>query len=197
MYSEQPKQMIEIIWHGRGGQGVVTASNVLVLSLVNSLYIQSSPEFGPERMGAPVEASTRISNKPINLHCAIESPDYVMVLDSTLLKSEEKVEKIYKFLKPGGFVFINSPHKIEWPYTYTFDVGGIAEKYLEKRDKCNIATIGALKKVLDELSLFPELSFESLEQIIRRNFPEDKNPGVAEKNINVMKEVYNAMKIDS
>jgi 2-oxoacid:acceptor oxidoreductase gamma subunit (pyruvate/2-ketoisovalerate family) len=80
--------MVEFRWHGRGGQGAWTASELLArTALDEGKYIQSFPEFGPERMGAPVTAFTRISTQPIRLHCAIYNPDVVIVLDNTLLKS--------------------------------------------------------------------------------------------------------------
>ena len=80
--------MVEFRWHGRGGQGAWTASELLArTALDEGKYIQSFPEFGPERMGAPVTAFTRISTEPIRLHCAIYDPDVVIVLDNTLLKT--------------------------------------------------------------------------------------------------------------
>ena len=196
MNSEEPI-MKKFLWYGRGGQGVVTASNVLAISLINLYSIQSFPEFGPERMGAPVKAFTRISNQPIRLHCGISNPDYVVVFDTTLLKSEERVDEIYGHLEENGFVILNSATEVKTPYTFTVDAGKIVEKYLGKKDRVNIAMIGALKKALDKLSKFPEIPFGSLESTIRKTFPEDKNPGLAEKNIAAMKEVYNTVKIDS
>jgi 2-oxoacid:acceptor oxidoreductase gamma subunit (pyruvate/2-ketoisovalerate family) len=80
--------MMEFRWHGRGGQGAWTASELLArTALDEGKYIQSFPEFGPERMGAPVTAFTRISSEPIRLHCQIYEPDVAIVLDNTLLKS--------------------------------------------------------------------------------------------------------------
>jgi len=82
------KTMVEFRWHGRGGQGAWTASELLArTALDEGKYIQSFPEFGPERMGAPVTAFTRISTQPIRLHCAIYDPDVVVVLDNTLRAS--------------------------------------------------------------------------------------------------------------
>ena len=70
------KKMVEFRWHGRGGQGAWTASELLArTALDEGKYIQSFPEFGPELMGAPVTAFTRISAKPIRLHCAVYDPD--------------------------------------------------------------------------------------------------------------------------
>src|SRR3989338_9022385 len=79
---------VEIRWHGRGGQGAKTAA-LLFGEAAMSLgkYIQAFPEYGPERMGAPVAAFNRLSDKPITLHCSINHPQIVLVLDSTLLES--------------------------------------------------------------------------------------------------------------
>jgi pyruvate ferredoxin oxidoreductase gamma subunit len=77
---------VEVRWHGRGGQGVVTASELLAgAALAEGKYLQSFPEFGPERMGAPIRAFTRISDKPIEIHSHVYNPDVVVVLDPTLL----------------------------------------------------------------------------------------------------------------
>ncbi len=82
------KNLVEFRWHGRGGQGAWTASELLArTALREGKYIQSFPEFGPERMGAPVVAFTRISTEPIRIHCAIYEPDVVVVLDPSLLES--------------------------------------------------------------------------------------------------------------
>ncbi len=82
------KNIVEFRWHGRGGQGAWTASELLArTALLEGKHIQSFPEFGPERMGAPVTAFTRISTEPIRIHCAVYDPDVVVVLDPTLLKS--------------------------------------------------------------------------------------------------------------
>ena len=80
--------LIEIRWHGRGGQGAKTASLLLADAAFNTgKYIQGFPEYGPERMGAPITAYNRISDKPITIHSNIYEPDYVVVVDDTLLES--------------------------------------------------------------------------------------------------------------
>jgi pyruvate ferredoxin oxidoreductase gamma subunit len=77
---------VEIRWHGRGGQGVVTANEILAgAALKEGKYIKAFPEFGPERMGAPIRAFARISDKPINNHSQVYYPNFVVVLDPTLL----------------------------------------------------------------------------------------------------------------
>ncbi|MEM3551894.1 MAG: 2-oxoacid:acceptor oxidoreductase family protein, partial [Candidatus Bathyarchaeia archaeon] len=89
------KKILEVRWHGRGGQGVWTASELLARAAIyEGKYIQSFPEFGPERMGAPVTAFTRISTEPIKIHCAVYNPDVVAVLDPTLLKTVPVAEGV-------------------------------------------------------------------------------------------------------
>ena len=79
--------LVEIRWHGRGGQGAKTASLLLADAAFNTgKYIQGFPEYGPERMGAPITAYNRISSSPIRLHSNIYEPDYVVVVDDTLLE---------------------------------------------------------------------------------------------------------------
>lgn len=97
--------LIEIRWHGRGGQGAKTASLLLADAAFNTgKYIQGFPEYGPERMGAPITAYNRISNKPITIHSNIYEPDYVVVVDDTLLESVD----VTAGLKKTGAIVINT-----------------------------------------------------------------------------------------
>jgi pyruvate ferredoxin oxidoreductase gamma subunit len=99
-------KLIEIRWHGRGGQGVVTAGKVLAESALDTgQYFQAFPEYGPERMGAPIQAFTRISDRPIDLHCQIENPDVVVVLDPSLLGTVD----VTAGLKDDGILMVNTP----------------------------------------------------------------------------------------
>ena len=99
------KDLIEIRWHGRGGQGAKTASLLLADAAFNTgKYIQGFPEYGPERMGAPITAYNRISNKPINIHSNIYYPDYVVVVDDSLLDSVD----VTAGLKEDGAIIINT-----------------------------------------------------------------------------------------
>ena len=82
------ENLVEIRWYGRGGQGAKTASLLLADAAFNTgKYIQGFPEYGPERMGAPITAYNRISNSPIVIHSNIYEPDYVVVVDDTLLET--------------------------------------------------------------------------------------------------------------
>ena len=80
------KDLIEIRWHGRGGQGAKTAALLLAdVAFGTGKYVQGFPEYGPERMGAPITAYNRISDRVIRVHSNIYEPDYVVVVDDTLL----------------------------------------------------------------------------------------------------------------
>ena len=99
------KDLIEIRWHGRGGQGAKTASLLLADAAFNTgKYIQGFPEYGPERMGAPITAYNRISNNPIRIHSNIYEPDYVVVVDDSLLEAVD----VTAGLKPDGAIVINT-----------------------------------------------------------------------------------------
>ena len=99
------KDLIEIRWHGRGGQGAKTASLLLADAAFNTgKYIQGFPEYGPERMGAPITAYNRISNTPIRVHSNIYEPDFVVVVDDTLLDSVP----VTAGLKTDGAIVINT-----------------------------------------------------------------------------------------
>jgi len=104
------ENLIEIRWHGRGGQGAKTASLLLADAAFNTgKYIQGFPEYGPERMGAPITAYNRISNTPITIHSNIYEPDYVVVVDDTLLQAVD----VTSGLKPSGAIVINTTKSYE------------------------------------------------------------------------------------
>ena len=99
------ENMIEIRWHGRGGQGAKTASQLLAdAAFMDGKYIQSFPEYGPERSGAPITAYNRISDERCSIHSNIYEPDYVVVVDETLLESVD----VTAGLKKEGAIVINS-----------------------------------------------------------------------------------------
>lgn len=130
--------IIEIRWHGRGGQGAKTASLLLADAAFNTgKYIQGFPEYGPERMGAPITAYNRISTKPIRLHSNIYEPDYVVVVDDTLLETVN----VTAGLKETGAIVINTTKEAESirpllnnynGKIYTIDARKISEEALGK-----------------------------------------------------------------
>ena len=130
--------LIEIRWHGRGGQGAKTASLLLADAAFNTgKYIQGFPEYGPERMGAPITAYNRISDKPITIHSNIYEPDYVVVVDDTLLESVP----VTAGLKKEGAIVINTTKSPEYlkeklngydGNIYTIDARKVSEETLGK-----------------------------------------------------------------
>ena len=97
---------LEIRWHGRGGQGAKTAALLLAdVAFKTGQYVQGFPEYGPERMGAPITAYNRISRSPIRVHSNIYTPDLVVVVDETLLHSVD----VTAGLKEDGAIIINTP----------------------------------------------------------------------------------------
>ena len=183
------KSITEFRWHGRGGQGAWTASEVLARTAIfEGKYIQSFPEFGPERMGAPVTAFTRISTKPIRIHCTVYEPDVVVVLDPTLLKTVPVTSGI----KDKGVIIVNSADdpakvrktlKIEKGKLWTISATQIALRILGM-PITNTAMLGTVAKVTKIVSL------ETIEQILKERFRLD----LAEKNFAVVKEAYNEAK---
>lgn len=98
-------KVVEIRWHGRGGQGAKTASLLLADAAFNTgKYIQGFPEYGPERMGAPITAYNRISDTKLTIHSNIYEPDYVVVVDDTLLASVD----VTAGLKEEGAIIVNT-----------------------------------------------------------------------------------------
>ncbi len=98
-------KVVEIRWHGRGGQGAKTASLLLADAAFNTgMYVQGFPEYGPERMGAPITAYNRLSDEPITVHCNIYEPDYVVVVDESLIDSVN----VTAGLKESGGIVINT-----------------------------------------------------------------------------------------
>ena len=130
------KNMTEIRWHGRGGQGAKTASLLLAdAAFLSGKYVQSFPEYGPERSGAPITAYNRISDERCTIHSNIYEPDYVAVVDETLLESVD----VTAGLKPEGAIIINSEkpaaqlRPLLRGYTgkvFTIDAGAISRKHL-------------------------------------------------------------------
>ena len=101
---------LEIRWHGRGGQGAKTAALLLAdVAFKTGAHVQGFPEYGPERMGAPITAFNRISRKPIRVHSNIYDPDFVVVVDETLLHSVHVTDG----LKRDGAIIVNTPRSAE------------------------------------------------------------------------------------
>ena len=183
------KRILEVRWHGRGGQGAWTASELLARAAIyEGKYIQSFPEFGPERMGAPVAAFTRISTEPIQIHCAVYNPDVVAVLDPTLLKTVP----VTKGLNEEGTIIINSKENpadtrkmlnTDKGKIWTVPATEIAMRIVG-RPITNTAMLGAVARITGAVKL------ESIEKVVEERFRRD----IAEKNVAVVKEAYKEVK---
>ena len=129
--------LIEIRWHGRGGQGAKTASLLLADAAFNTgKYIQGFPEYGPERMGAPITAYNRISDKPITIHTNIYEPDYVVIVDDTLLECVD----VTSGLKETGAIVINTTKDAEYLKQHLKGYKG--EVYTIDAKKVSMETLG-------------------------------------------------------
>ncbi|EHP89129.1 pyruvate ferredoxin oxidoreductase subunit gamma [Methanotorris formicicus] len=177
--------MIEIRFHGRGGQGAVTAAQILAkAAFYDGKYCQAFPYFGVERRGAPVMAFTRIDDKKIRLRCQIYEPDYVVVQDATLLDSVD----VTNGLKNGGKVIINMVKDIKLGDcdTYCIDATGIALDVLGV-PIVNTTMLGAFAGVTGEVTI------ESLKKAIMETFSAklgEKNAKAAEVAYETILEKY-------
>lgn len=175
------KGLTEVRWVGRGGQGAVTAAKMLAESAMSEgKFIQAFPEFGPERMGAPVKSFTRISSEPITIHCQVSNPDISVLLDSTLLGVVDITEGVGK----NGIIIVNTKDSpkglrrkmnLEGRKLYTVDATGISIKALG-RNIPNMPMVGAVIKVSGVTKLESairnfqqEFSSKFKEEIVRAN----------------------------
>lgn len=141
--------MIEVLWHGRGGQGAFTAARLLgaATSFQEGRYALAFPSFGPERRGAPIRAFTKFGNTPINDRSAITCADFAIYLDDTLLGDTFATE-----LKPNGTVLVNSTCTFDDPRIVSIDADGISQAVLG-RPIPNTALLGALSALCEAVRL--------------------------------------------
>ncbi len=166
--------MHEVIWHGRGGQGVVVAAQILAEAayLEGFKGVTSAPTFGPERRGAPLTASTRISEKPIRIFSQIEKADTIVVIDETIFT----VVDILSQLKDGGMIIINthlSPDRFNIETRFkvaTVDAVGIAVKNYLMKDGfpvLNTPMLGAFAKITGIVSI------DNIEKALKAKLPKE------------------------
>lgn len=179
--------LIEIRWHGRGGQGAKTASLLLADAAFNTgKYIQGFPEYGPERMGAPITAYNRISDNPITIHSNIYEPDYVVVVDDTLLEAVD----VTAGLKETGAIVINTTKSAEYLKNalknyngniYTIDAKKISMEALGRYFP-NTPMLAAIVKVSGVMS--DEALLEDMQNSFKHKFA--KKPEVIEGNMKAL-----------
>ncbi len=185
--------LCEVRWHGRGGQGVVTAAQLLAQSaLVEGKHFQSFPEFGAERMGAPIRAFSRVSADQINLYCNVDSPNMVVVLDPTLIGQVNLTEG----LTDGGAIIVNTSEDpaiikkklgIERGQVFTVDASKIAKDEIG-RPIPNTPMLGALLKASDVLKL------DTVVKHLRESFGAKFSTEIVEGNVKALTRAYEEVK---
>ncbi len=181
--------MLEIRFHGRGGQGAVTSVELLALAAINEgKFAQGFPSFGPERRGAPVLAFLRINDHHIRLRCKVAHPDVILILDPSLIR----IQKPAMDLKAGGVIVLNSPKSIsevrrEYGFKHTLavvDANTIAREVLGV-PITNTTMLGALIKATGVVAV------ESLEHPLKERF----GP-LAAKNLAACKAAYEKTQVE-
>ena len=176
--------LAEIRWHGRGGQGIVSVSRLLAeAALMDKKHVQSFPEFGPERSGAPVRGFTRISDAPISIHSQIYNPNVVVVVDPTMLNPN-----VAAGLADNGTIIANTERRVDDlkkilaapnAHLYAINARRIALDVLG-RPIYNTAMLGALIRIV------PLTSLESITEVVKLRFPGT----LGEKNVEAVKRAF-------
>jgi pyruvate ferredoxin oxidoreductase gamma subunit len=179
-------KMTEIRWHARGGQGAVTAGKLVAETALGAgMYFQAFPDYGAERMGAPIRAYTRLSTEPIHEHCQILEPDVVVVLDPTLLS----VVDVTEGLKKDGVIVVNTTEtpaqvrerlKLKGGKVYTVNASHIAIEELG-REITNTPMLGALCVATGMFSV------DTVAQQIEKDFGKKMRKDVVEANVRAVR----------
>jgi pyruvate ferredoxin oxidoreductase gamma subunit len=187
--------LTEIRWHGRGGQGAKTAALLFGEAVLGQgKYMQAFPEYGPERMGAPVQSFNRISEEPITLHCQVTSPQVVVILDPTLIGTVD----VTRGLPADGTIIINTDQpaetfrsmlRLNGQKLFTIDASKIAHETIG-RNIPNTPMMGALVKATGLLE-FDEM-FEDTRKKLEKKFR--TKPEVIEGNLQAIRRAYNEVK---
>lgn len=194
--AEKKDNMKEIRWHGRGGQGAKTAATLVAqVVLKEGKFSQGFPEYGPERMGAPIRGYTRISEGKISSHCNIANPDIVVVLDATLMDVVDVCEGI----ESDGILLLNtatSPAEVkasvkmpESVKVATVDANTISRDEIGRQIP-NTPMMGALVKVSGILKL------ETLEDDIRHKFEKKFGEKIVQGNIKAVKRAFEEVTVE-
>ena len=182
--------MKEIRWHGRGGQGAKTVSQILAqINLREGKHVQSFPEYGPERSGAPVRAYNRISDEEILIHSGVYHPHISVVIDETLLESENPTEG----LNPEGTLLVNtkrSPEEIKKLTGYSGEIICLDADKIAKDAGTGFPNVPMLGAVVAVLGTDPQLAEEELKGTLAKRLP----PEIVEKNLQAFRAGYEAAK---
>jgi 2-oxoacid:acceptor oxidoreductase gamma subunit (pyruvate/2-ketoisovalerate family) len=186
------EELVEIVFHGRGGQGSVTAANLLVAAALKdgNKGVQAFPLFGAERRGAPVRAFARISHDEIHLRSEIYNPDIVIVLDESLMG----IVDVLKGLKKDGKILINTrkkPEDFDFSKKFkvsTVDATGVALKHdilVGGIPVINTPILGAVPKILEKVTL------KSIQSTVRSKW----KPDLAEKNVRATQDAFDVVEV--
>jgi len=188
------KELVEIVFHGRGGQGSVTAANLLVAAALKdgNKGVQAFPFFGAERRGAPVRAFARISDDEIHLRSEIYTPDIVIVLDESLME----IVDVLKGLKKDGTILINTrkkPKEFDFSKKFnvaTVDATGVALKHeilVGGIPVVNTPILGAIPKILDRVTL------KSIQGVVKGKWKAE----LASKNVKATQDAFDEVEVSS
>lgn len=172
--------MVEILWHGRGGQGAFTAARLLGAAYTlekDNNYALAFPSFGPERRGAPIRAFTKLDSKPIGNRSEIDKADYSIFLDDTLFN-----ETAFSELKDGGKILLNTKQKYSDDRIITVDASELAMEIL-KLPITNTAMLGAFA------ALYEGIDLDAIEKAVKQGMPEKLHA----KNVSIIRSAFDAV----
>lgn len=186
------KEITEIRWHGRAGQGTVSAAKILAETALHAgQHVQAFPEYGPEREGAPLKAYNRVSKEPFSLYCGVENPDVVLVVDASLLKlggfkegTDEKT--VFIINSPDDPKEIKRKYNLE-ARVFTIDATGISLDLLG-RNIPNTPMLGALAKVTGVVGK------DELSSGLREEFSKKFGQDMVDRNVKAVERAYEEVK---
>lgn len=188
-------QLVEVRWHGRGGQGAKTAGYILAVAAAEQgKQVQAFPEYGAERRGAPMRSYVRISDRPIRLRCSVRTPQIVIVLDPSLVESENVADGIV----PGGLVLVNtseSPSEVRAKIGHpdvqvaTVDATTISVETIG-RPIPNTPMLGALARLRPDV-----VTLEAAEAAVKATLGEKLSPDIIERNVQAVARAYQEVQV--
>ncbi|MCX7597696.1 MAG: 2-oxoacid:acceptor oxidoreductase family protein [Armatimonadetes bacterium] len=189
-------QLLEVRWHGRGGQGAKTAGYILAVAAAEQgKQVQAFPEYGAERRGAPLRSYVRISDRPIRLRCSVRRPEIVIVLDPSLVESENVADGIV----PGGLILVNTSEspsrvraKIGQPDVKiaTVDANAISMETIG-RPIPNTPMLGALARLRPDV-----VTLEAAEAAVKATLGEKLSADIIERNVQAVGRAYQEVQVE-
>jgi len=187
-------EILEIRWHGRGGQGTVTAAKVLAeASMAEGKNVQAFPEYGPERMGAPLRAYNRICDKPMTIHCQVTNPSVVAVVDASLLDAVDVTEGTTK-----DAVFIVNTHRAPAELRAIMKLKKTQKVFSVDANTISMATIGRVMPNTPMLGAVAKatgvIKLDTLLKDIRSSFGKKFSETIIKNNMDAASRAYEEVK---